>query len=130
MDTESNRSRRGGVVALLNPIHLARAAQYTAKGLSHAVRRERPFQQELIVGAAGVPLAVWLGDDGIERALLIASLLLVLVVELVNSALETVVDRVGAERHELSGRAKNLGSAAVFVALVNVVVVWALVLLG
>ena len=94
------------------------------------MRRERPFQQELIVGAAGVPLAVWLGGDGIERALLIASLLLVLIVELVNSAIEAVVDRVGAERHELSGRAKNLGSAAVFMALVNVVVVWALVLLG
>ena len=118
------------VTALLNPIQLVRAAQYTAKGLGHAVRRERPFQQELIVGTAGVPLAVWLGDDGIERALLIASLLLVLIVELVNSAVETVVDRVGAEHHELSGRAKNLGSAAVFMAMVNVVVVWALVLLG
>ncbi len=130
MDGQPGGSRRGGVVDLLNPANLVRAARYTGKGLSHAVRRERAFRQELIAVTAGIPLGVWLGDNGVERALLIASLLLVLIVELVNLAIETVVDRIGADRHDLSARAKDVASAAVFVAIVNVVVVWALVLLG
>ena len=72
-----------------------------------------------------IPLALWLGDDAIEKALMIGSVLLVLVVELLNSAIEAVVDRIGTERHELSGRAKDQGSAAVFIALVIVVITWA-----
>lgn len=75
-----------------------------------------------------IPLALWLGENAIERALMIGSVLLVLVVELLNSAIEAVVDRIGTERHELSGRAKDQGSAAVFVALVIVVVTWGLML--
>ena len=75
-----------------------------------------------------IPLALWLGDDAIEKALMIGSVLLVLVVELLNSAIEAVVDRIGTERHELSGRAKDQGSAAVFVALVIVVVTWGFML--
>ena len=75
------------------------------------------------------PLGVWLGQSGVERALLVGSLMLVLIVELLNSAVEALVDRIGSERHELSGVAKDLGSAAVFVALVLVVVVWSLVLI-
>ena len=76
------------------------------------------------------PIGVWLGDNGVERALLILPLLLVLLVELLNGAVETVVDRVGMEHNELSGRAKDLASAAVFVALLSVLVVWGLVLMG
>ena len=76
------------------------------------------------------PIGVWLGDNGVERALLILPLLLVLLVELLNGAVETVVDRVGMEHNELSGRAKDLASAAVFVAILSVFVVWGLVLLG
>lgn len=75
------------------------------------------------------PLGIWLGQSGVERALLVGSLMLVLIVELLNSAVEALVDRFGSERHELSGVAKDLGSAAVFVALVLVVVVWSLVLI-
>jgi diacylglycerol kinase (ATP) len=77
-----------------------------------------------------VPLALWLGDSGLEHALLIAVWLLVLMCELVNSAIEAVVDRIGPEQHTLSGRAKDIGSAVVLVALINAVLVWSLVLLG
>ncbi|MCH7740246.1 MAG: diacylglycerol kinase [Chloroflexi bacterium] len=121
---------RGAIVQILNPINLLRAVGYTSSGFAYAARRERAFQQELIVTAAGIPLAVFLGDSGVERVLLIGSLFLVLIVELLNSAIETVVDRIGTEPNELSGRAKNLGSLAVFVSLVNVLVVWALVLVS
>lgn len=75
-----------------------------------------------------IPLALWLGEGAIEKALMIGSVLLVLVVELLNSAIEAVVDRIGTERHELSGRAKDQGSAAVFVALVIVVITWGFML--
>ena len=75
-----------------------------------------------------IPLALWLGKDKIEVALMIVSVLLVLAVELLNSAVEAVVDRIGTERHELSGRAKDQGSAAVFVALVIMVIVWGSIL--
>lgn len=75
------------------------------------------------------PLGIWLGQTGVERTLLVGSLMLVLIVELLNSAVEALVDRIGTERHELSGAAKDLGSAAVFVALMLVVVVWSLILI-
>ena len=75
-------------------------------------------------------MALWLGDNAVEQALLIGSLLLVMMVELLNSAIEAAIDRIGPERHELSGRAKDLGSAAVFIALLNVAVLWLLMLLS
>lgn len=105
------------------------AAGYSWSGLSATFRHEAAFRQELALCLLLIPLALWLGDDGVARALMIGSLLLVLLVELLNSAIEAVVDRIGTEHHELSGRAKDIGSAAVFVALGNVVIVWALVLL-
>ncbi len=77
-----------------------------------------------------MPLALWLGNNGLEQALLISVWLLVLMFELVNSAIEAIVDRIGPELHELSGRAKDIGSAAVLVALINAAVVWLLVLRG
>ena len=114
---------------ILNPVHLVNAAWYSSKGLVYVLRSERAFQQELILLAVGVPLAIWLADTGIERVLLIGSILLVLFVEVINSAIETVVDQISLERSELALRAKNLGSLAVLIALINIGLVWALVLL-
>ena len=109
---------------------IARALLYSFKGLASAARGEPAFRQELALCAILIPVAVWLGEDAIERALMIGSLLIVLIVELLNTAIETVVDRIGSERDELSGRAKDLGSAAVFVSLVLAAVVWGFALLG
>ncbi len=108
---------------------IVRAARYSFAGLRSAVAGEVAFRQELILGAVLTPVAIWLGEDGVERALMVGVLLLVLIVELVNSAIEAAVDRVGEEAHDLSRRAKDLGSAAVFVSLIAVPVVWGLVLL-
>ena len=108
--------------------HVLKAFGYSLKGLGAALRHEEAFRLELIAVAVLLPAALWLGADGVERALLVGSLLIVLIAELVNSAVEAVVDRVGTETHELAGRAKDVGSAAVFMALVNVAVTWGLVL--
>ncbi len=110
---------------------LAMAVRYTLAGLGHALRTERPFQEEaLCLVLIVIPGAVWLGTTGVERALMVGSWLLVLVVELLNAAVERTVDRIGLERHELSGRAKDLGSAAVGVAIVLALVVWGLIVFG
>ncbi|HKJ76949.1 MAG TPA: diacylglycerol kinase [Gammaproteobacteria bacterium] len=108
--------------------HVLKAFGYSLKGLRAAFAHEEAFRLELIAVAVLLPAALWLGAGGVEKALLAGSLLVVLIVELVNSAVEAVVDRVGTESHELSGRAKDVGSAAVFMALVNVAVTWGLVL--
>jgi len=118
----SHKQNPGGVRRIWN------AALYSFRGFAGAFRREAAFRQELALVAVLAPLGVWLGATGVERALLVGSLLLVLMIELLNSGVEAVVDRIGPERHELSGLAKDVGSAAVFVALLNVVIVWALVL--
>lgn len=97
------------------------------KGLSAALKYEEAFRLELIALIPMLPLAIWLGESGVAQALLIGSLLLVLIVELINSAIEAVVDRVGVEHHTLAGRAKDIGSAAVFMALLNVAVIWGLI---
>jgi diacylglycerol kinase (ATP) len=112
-----------------NVIRIARAARYTARGFRHALGNDTSFRQEIVGALILTPIAIWLGDNGVERSLLILPLMLVLLVELLNGAVETVVDRIGTEHNELSGRAKDLASAAVFVALASVPVVWALVLL-
>lgn len=104
------------------------AAGYSFCGLRAAWRTEAAFRQELILVAILVPLALVLGNNGLERALLISVCMVVLVAELLNSAIEAVVDRIGSEHHPLAGAAKDLGSAAVFVSLVMVVMVWGLVL--
>ena len=115
---------------VLNMRRLVNAVRYSYAGLSDGVRRHTSFRQEVAAGAVLVPLAVWLGDDGLQRAAMLSSLVLVLIVELLNSAVETVVDRIGTEEHELSGQAKDLGSAAVMLSLLNVPLVWGLILLG
>lgn len=103
---------------------LLRAIVYSVQGFVHAFRHEVAFRQELALTVVLVPAALWLGRDVIERAMLVAVLFFVLAVELLNSAVEAAVDRHGDEHHELSGAAKDLGSAAVFVSLTIVVVVW------
>jgi diacylglycerol kinase (ATP) len=105
-----------------------RAACYSVSGLKAALENEAAFRQEMALFVLLAPLGLWLGRDGVERSLLIGSLVLVLIVELLNSAVEAVVNRIGEEPHALSGRAKDIGSAAVFVSLVLVVIVWALIL--
>jgi diacylglycerol kinase (ATP) len=105
-----------------------RAFSASMKGLSGAFREEAAFRQELALAVLVIPLGLWLGRSGIERALLIAPMFLVLVVELINSAIEATVDRIGLERHTLSGLAKDIGSAAVLMCLLLLAVVWLLVL--
>lgn len=107
---------------------ILKATVYSWQGLRAAFHNEAAFRQEVMLSLILVPLALWLGDSGIERTLLIGALLLVLIVELLNTGIEIVVDRLGGEMHELSGRAKDVGSAAVFLSLINVLVVWGLVL--
>jgi diacylglycerol kinase (ATP) len=114
--------------SLVDGGRVARAFGYSLQGLRAAYKEESAFRQELILALVLAPLGLWLGRNGVERVLLIGSLLLVLIVELLNSAIEAIVDRIGAEQHALSGRAKDIGSAAVLLALLLVVVVWTLVL--
>jgi diacylglycerol kinase (ATP) len=105
-----------------------RAFGASVRGFRGAFRGEAAFRQELAVAAVVIPLGLWIGDGGVEKALLIAPMLLVLVVELLNSAIEATVDRVGFERHELSGLAKDLGAAAVLASFVLLGLTWLLVL--
>lgn len=107
-----------------------RALGASLRGLAGAFRDEAAFRQELAFAAVVIPLALWLGRSGIERALLIAPVLLILIVELINSAIEATVDRIGFERHALAGLAKDIGSAAVLMSFVLLTAVWLLVLLG
>jgi diacylglycerol kinase (ATP) len=107
-----------------------RALGASLRGLAGAFRDEAAFRQELAFAAVVIPLALWLGHGGVERALLIAPVLLILIVELVNSAIEATVDRIGFERHALAGLAKDIGSAAVLMSFVLLTAVWLLVLLG
>ncbi len=108
---------------------LIKAFGNSYKGFAGAFREEAAFRQELALAAVVLPLGLWLGRTGVERALLIAPMLLVLIVELLNSAIEATVDRIGLERHQLSGLAKDIGSAAVFLSLFLLAAVWLLVLL-
>ena len=98
------------------------------QGLRAAWLNESSFRLEVYLLAILGPAGLWLGADGGERALLVGSCLLVLGVELLNSAIEAVIERYGAEQHELAGRAKDMGSAAVFVLMLNVVLAWGLIL--
>ncbi len=104
------------------------ATIYSWAGLKAAFRHEDAFRQESLSAALLIPLALFLGDSAVERALMIGAVLLVLVVELLNSAVEAAVDRISLETHPLIGRAKDMGSAAVFLSLLNVIVIWGLLL--
>jgi diacylglycerol kinase (ATP) len=104
------------------------ATRNSLEGFVAAVRHEDAFRQELIAVAVLIPIALWVGGNGYERALLVASLLLVLVVELLNSAVEATVDRISFDNHRLAKRAKDIGSAAVMLSIGTAIAVWALVL--
>ena len=116
------RTRPGGVTRIW------RAFGASYRGFRGAFRGEAAFRQELAIAVVVVPLGLWLGDTGVEKALLVAPMLLVLIVELLNSGIEATVDRIGLERHALSGLAKDLGSAAVLSSFVLLGVTWLLVL--
>jgi len=123
MDGESPFKGKTGLQRVLN------ATRYSLEGFAAAARHEDAFRQELMLAAVLVPLGLWLGNDGAERALLVGSMLFVLAVELLNSAIEATVDRVSLEDHLLAKRAKDLGSAAVMMSLATVAAIWLLVLL-
>ena len=109
---------------------MANATRISLAGIAAAARHEDAFRLELIAVAILAPCGWMLGADGVQRTLLIGSLIIVLIVELINSAIEAIVDRVSLEYHDLSKRAKDMGSAAVMLSLVNAAAVWALVLLA
>lgn len=103
---------------------IIRATRFSAQGFAHAWQHEAAFRQEIALAVVLTPLAIWLGRTGFERFILIICCVFVLIVELLNSAIEATIDRFGGEHHELSGRAKDLGSAAVFLSLVIVAATW------
>jgi diacylglycerol kinase (ATP) len=106
------------------------ALNYSLAGLRAAYANEDAFRQEVLLAAVLIPLAVLLPASGIGRALMIGSVLIVLIVELLNSAIEAAIDRISLDHHRLSARAKDIGSAAVLLALINVLMIWSLVLFG
>lgn len=109
---------------------LVNAWYYSIAGFKTCFKHEEAFRQEVLALLLLLPFGLWLGRNGIERALLVGSLLLVPLAEILNSAIEAVVDRFGGQQHELSGRAKDMGSAAVFLSITIAFIVWLLVLLG
>jgi diacylglycerol kinase (ATP) len=111
-------------------MRLLRAFTNSWKGLIGCWREEEAFRQECLFALVATPAGLWLGHGGVERALLVAPVLLILIVELLNSAIEVAIDRIGVERHALSGLAKDLGSAAVLASFLLLALVWGLVLLG
>ena len=121
---ESPYKGKTGLRRLWNAFH------YSLAGLKAAYRNEDAFRKEILLAAALIPLALFLPAGAAGKALMIASVLLVLVVELLNSAVEATIDRISLEDHPLAKRAKDIGSAAVLMSLINLVAVWALVLFG
>ena len=107
---------------------IVKASTFTWQGLKAAFRFEAAFRQEIFFSAVLIPIALWLDISSVEKVVLIGSILIVLIVELLNSAIEAVVDRISSERHELSGRAKDMGSAAVAMSLALMFVSWSLIL--
>ena len=110
-------------------LRLVRAFGYSLAGFRACYRHEAAFRQEVLVALVVIPLGLWLGETGVERALLVGSWLLVMIVELLNSAVEATVDRFGPELHKLSGRAKDIGSASVLLSITLAAAVWGLLLL-
>jgi diacylglycerol kinase (ATP) len=122
-----------GVIERNKPRGLTRlmlAFGNSLRGFVGAFREEAAFRQELALALVVVPAGLWFGRSGVERALLVGPMLLVLIVELLNSAVEAAIDRIGPEHHELSGLAKDIGSAAVFLAFILLGAVWLLIFLG
>lgn len=116
--TELRKQKATGLRRLIN------ASRYSAQGLRSAFRHEAAFRQESWLLVVGLPCAFWVGADLWQTAILITSLMLIMVAEMINSALESLVDRVGTDFHELSGRTKDMGSAAVLLTILIAVVLW------
>ena len=127
MDTSKEESPHKGKTGMRR---IFNAALYSIEGFRAAYRHEDAFRQEVLLALFLIPLALLLPASGQGKALMVASVLLVLIVELLNSAVEATVDRVSLEHHRLAKRAKDIGSAAVMMSLANVIAVWLLVLLG
>jgi diacylglycerol kinase (ATP) len=121
---ESPHKGKTGLKRLLNAFH------YSCCGIKEAYRNEDAFRQEVLLAIILLPLAFWVNATAIGRAMMVSSVLLLLVVELLNSAIEATVDRISLDDHRLAKRAKDIGSAAVLITIINLVLVWALVLLG
>lgn len=109
---------------------LVRATVVSYWGLGYALKHEEAFRIEAALCLLLVPAALWLGDNAVERAIMLMSLFIVVIVELLNTGIEVVVDRISTEKHPLSGAAKDVGSAAVHLSLIQVVVVWGLMIFG
>ena len=107
--------------------HILNAVIWSMAGIKAAWKNEQAFRWEAAIVVLMMPVGLWLGRTAVERALLIASAMSILITELLNSAVEAVVDRIGLERHELSKRAKDLGSAAAFISMITAAVVWGLI---
>ena len=123
MESQDNTHKsKAGVARIWN------AFLYSVEGLCAAFKHETAFRQEILLAVILIPATLLLPASGAAKALLLASLLLVLIVELINSSIEAVVDRISLEHHPLAKRAKDFGSAAVFLSLINVPLVWVLVL--
>lgn len=121
---ESPYKGKTGLRRLLN------AFGYSMAGIKAAYKNEDAFRQEVLMAIVLIPLALYLGETGLEKAIMIASVLLVIMVELLNSSIEATVDRISLENHNLAKRAKDIGSAAVLVSLINLAVVWGLLIFG
>jgi diacylglycerol kinase (ATP) len=117
----ANHNQGGGLRRIWN------AGLYSLAGIRATWRNEAAFRQEIILSAILIPAAFWYGSTAVERVLLIGSCLIVLIVELLNSAVEAAIDRIGEDPHKLSGRAKDMGSAAVFISLWTVAMTWGLI---
>lgn len=107
---------------------IIKAGVFSWQGFKAAYKHEEAFRQEFWLAIVLIPVGLFVGENGVEKALLVSSVLLLMLVEIINSSIEAVVDRFGSELHELSGRAKDMGSAAVFLAVVILLVIWGLVL--
>ena len=107
--------------------HILKALIWSMAGIKAAWKNEQAFRWEAAIVLLMMPVGLWLGSTAVERALLIASSMSILIAELLNSAVEAVVDRIGPERHELSKRAKDMGSAAAFISMISAIVVWGLI---
>ena len=118
-----NKPGRTGLWRILD------ATRYSQKGLRAAWQHEEAFRQECMLAALMLPLAFWLGNTALERSVLTIPVLLVVIVELINSAIEAAIDRIGPDRHPLSGQAKDIGSAAVFISLLLCATVWGMLII-
>ena len=128
MSGENNTESAAGLKGKTGLIRLWNALGYSRQGLAAAWANEAAFRQETWLACVAMPLAFYLGRSGVDRALMLGSIILILIVEILNSGLEAVVDKASPEKHELAKRAKDMGSAAVLLSLLNAALIWACLL--